>query len=167
MRRGLIIGSIVAGFGLIGFGIYRYFKKQIDLATNFEWKILDINFKNVSINNLTGKIKFRFENKSDIEIMINEFYLDLYLSGEYIGWLRDSGEFVIPAKGFNDLEFDFTINPTYIISNALDIISIATKNKDAMFTLKGYMKVKSGLIRTTIELNCDCSTKNVDCDCKF
>jgi LEA14-like dessication related protein len=166
MKRNLIIGSLIAGAGLIGFGIYKYFKKQIDLATDFEWSILKIDFSKITTQNLSGNIKFRFHNKSDIEVLIKEFYLDLYFNREYIGWLRDSKEFLIPAKGYNDIEFEFTLNPQYVISNIIDIIAIATKKKDALFGLVGYMKVQSGFIKTTIKIDCECSTKNLDCNCK-
>jgi hypothetical protein len=165
MKKGLIIGSIVAGVGLIGFGMYKYFKKQIDLAKDFDWKLLDLDLSKITINNLSGKVKFRFFNKSDIEVVVNEFYLDFYLSGEYIGWLKDSGEFVIPGKGYNDISFDFTLNPQYVLGNIIDIVSIALKKKDAEFSFKGYMKVKSGFVGSTIKISCDCSTKNVDCTC--
>ncbi len=166
MKKKLIIGSIIAGVGLIGFGVYKYFKKQIDLAADFDWSLLDVDFSKITTQNLSGKIKFRFFNKSDIEVIVSEFYLDLYLNGQFIGWLRDSNEFLIPAKGYNDIEFQFTLNPQYIISNIIDIIAISTNKKDALFGLVGYMKVKSGFIKSTIKIDCECSTKDLDCNCK-
>jgi LEA14-like dessication related protein len=141
-------------------------KKQINLIKQFEWNLLDIDFGKIENNNISGKIKFRFYNKSDIEITIEEFYLDLYINNEYVGWLRDDGKFVIPAKGYNDLDFDFTLLPQFVLKNLMDIFYIATKQKDAILGLKGIAKAKSGFMTYVIDLNCDCSTKNVDCNCK-
>ena len=43
-------GAILGGVGLIGFAIYSYFKRQYDLITDFEWKVLDLKFDSVSVN---------------------------------------------------------------------------------------------------------------------
>ena len=157
--------AIFAGLGIIGFGLYRYFKRQYDLLTDFEWKVISLNFDQVSPNLLKGKIVFRFTNKSDIEITISKFYMDLYLNNKYIGWIEDKSEFVIPAKGFSDIPIGFSVNPQLIISNVLDIISLSTKLKDAIFSFDGAATVRSGFVSTSIKLKCDCSVKNYDCKC--
>jgi len=157
--------AIFGGLGIIGFGLYRYFKRQYDLLTDFEWKVISLNFDQVSPNLLKGKIVFRFTNKSDIEITISKFYMDLYLNNKYIGWIEDKSEFVIPAKGFSDIPIGFSVNPQLIISNVLDIISLSTKLKDAIFSFDGAATVRSGFVSTSIKLKCDCSVKNYDCKC--
>jgi len=157
--------AIFGGLGIIGFGLYRYFKRQYDLLTDFEWKVISLNFDQVTPNLLKGKIVFRFTNKSDIEITISKFYMDLYLNNKYIGWIEDKSEFVIPAKGFSDIPIGFSVNPQLIISNVLDIISLSTKLKDAIFSFDGAATVRSGFVSTSIKLKCDCSVKNYDCKC--
>lgn len=157
--------AIFGGLGIIGFGLYRYFKRQYDLLTDFEWKVISLNFDQVNPNLLKGKIVFRFTNKSDIEITISKFYMDLYLNNKYIGWIEDKSEFVIPAKGFSDIPIGFSVNPQLIISNVLDIISLSTKLKDAIFSFDGAATVRSGFVSTSIKLKCDCSVKNYDCKC--
>lgn len=157
--------AIFGGLGIIGFGLYRYFKRQYDLLTDFEWKVISLNFDQVNPNLLKGKIVFRFTNKSDIEITISKFYMDLYLNNKYIGWIEDKSEFVIPAKGFSDIPIGFSVNPQLIISNVLDIISLSTKLKDAIFSFDGAATVRSGFVSTSIKLKCDCSIKNYDCKC--
>lgn len=157
--------AIFGGLGIIGFGLYRYFKRQYDLLTDFDWKVISLNFDQVTPNLLKGKIVFRFTNKSDIEITISKFYMDLYLNNKYIGWIEDKSEFVIPAKGFSDIPIGFSVNPQLIISNVLDIISLSTKLKDAIFSFDGAATVRSGFVSTSIKLKCDCSIKNYDCKC--
>jgi len=71
LRTAAILGGVV----LIGGTIYAYFKRQYDLLTDFEWKVINIKFDSVSLTLLKGKIVFRFTNKSDIEITIYNFYL--------------------------------------------------------------------------------------------
>ena len=158
-------GAILGGVGIIGFAIYSYFKKQYDLITDFEWKVLDLKFDSVSPNLLKGRIKFRFENKSDIEITISNFYLDMYLNQTYIGWLSDTRVFVIPARGFNDIEFGFSVNPQLLIKNAIDIVTLGSKLKDAVFSFDGVIGAKSGFVKADVKIECDCSVKNMDCAC--
>jgi len=157
--------AIVGGVGLIGAAVYAYFKRQYDLLTQFEWKLIDLKFDSVAPNQLKGRLTFRFENKSDIEITISNFYLDMYLNGEYIGWLEDTREFVIPSKGYNDIEFGFSVNPQLIAKNVLSIVSFATRLKDAVFSFDGAVTAKSGFVKASVKLKCDCSVKNMDCSC--
>ncbi len=157
--------AILAGLGVIGFGIYRYFKKQVDLLTDFEWSVIKLDFDTVSPNLLKGKVVFRFTNKSDIELTITKFYLDLYLNGEYIGWLEDKNEFVIPARGFSDIPIGFSVNPQLVVKNVVDIVVLASKLKDAVFSFDGAASVRSGFVSTSVKIKCDCSVKNYDCKC--
>ena len=161
LRTAAILGGVV----LIGGTIYAYFKRQYDLLTDFEWKVINIKFDSVSLTLLKGKIVFRFTNKSDIEITISNFYLDMYLNNTYIGWLQDTRAFVIPASGFNDIEFGFSLNPQLVIKNALDILSLGTRLKDAMFSFKGAITARSGFVKASVPIDCDCSVKNMDCAC--
>ncbi|MBM3201804.1 MAG: LEA type 2 family protein [Chlamydiae bacterium] len=157
--------AIFGGLGIIGFGLYSYFKRQYELLTEFDWKVINLSFDQVSPNLLKGKIVFRFTNKADIEITISKFYMDLYLNNKYIGWIEDRSEFVIPAKGFSDIPIGFSVNPQLIISNVLDIITLSTKLKDAIFSFDGAATIRSGFVSTSIKLKCDCSVKNYDCKC--
>lgn len=157
--------AILGGLGVIGFGLYRYVKKQVDLLSDFEWSVLNVSFDKVSPNLLKGKVVFRFTNKSDIEITITKFYLDLYLNNEYIGWLEDKTEFVIPARGFSDIPIGFSVNPQLVFKNAIDIVLLTTKLKDAIFSFDGAASVKSGFVSTSVKIKCDCSVKNYDCKC--
>lgn len=157
--------AILGGLGVIGFGLYKYFKKQVDLLTDFEWSVLNVSFDKVSPNLLKGKVVFRFTNKSDIEITITKFYLDLYLNNEYIGWLEDKSEFVIPARGFSDIPIGFSVNPQLVAKNVVDIVLLTTKLKDAIFSFDGAASVRSGFVSTSVKIKCDCSVKNYDCKC--
>ena len=157
--------AILGGLGVIGFGLYKYFKKQVDLLTDFEWSVLNVSFDKVSPNLLKGKVVFRFTNKSDIEITITKFYLDLYLNNEYIGWLEDKNEFVIPARGFSDIPIGFSVNPQLVLGNVVDIVLLTAKLKDTIFSFDGAASVRSGFVSTSVKIKCDCSVKNYDCKC--
>jgi len=165
MKKGLITIAILSGIGIFGYSIYNFYKKQADLLKQFKWKIIDFNLTDWSEDLIKGVISFRFESISDVEITINEFYLDLYFNGKKVGYIQDVSKFIIPAKGYNDIPFEFTLDPQFIIKGLVDIVAYATKQKDATITLDGYVNLKSGFIGATVPIKCNCSVANLDCNC--
>lgn len=164
MKKGIGI-AIVGGVAIFGYAIYRYFKKQINLLYDFEWKAIGLKLDEITGNLIKGAVTFRFTNKADLEIKVTKFYLDLYFNGEYVGYIEDSREFVIPSRGYNDIEFSFSINPQLFLRNVVDILAFLTNKKDGVIGLKGYVTAKSGFVKTTVKINCDCSVKDMDCSC--
>lgn len=166
MAKKAVLGvAILGGVSIIGYSIYSFYRKQMLLLKDFKWKIYGLKISDVKSNLLKGIIDFRFDSVSDIEITIKSFYLDLYLNGEYIGYINETKENVIPARGYNVLSFEFSINPQYIVSDITDILVISSKIKDAMIGLEGFIQLKSGFVSATAPIKCNCSMKNYECDC--
>lgn len=163
MKKGLTALAIVGGISLFGYAIYRYFVKQVDLLKEFSWKVIDFNFDVADLQVIKGVIKFRFASIADLELTISKFYLDVYINGDRVGYIEDVSTFIIPAKGYNDIPFSYTINPQYVIKNIVDILAYSTKLKDAIITFDGYAQVKSGFISATIPIKSNCSVKNMEC----
>ena len=76
MKKGLLI---LGGISLLGFAIYRYFKYQVNLLTQYEWKISGIKVKKFSFNQIALDLSILFTSKSDLEAKVNKIYLDLFL----------------------------------------------------------------------------------------
>lgn len=166
MSKKIVLGTaIVGGVGLFGYAIYRFYQKQIKLLKDFKWKITGLNIKSFETNRVTGTIDIRFTSDSDIEIVIKNFYLDIYINGVYVGYILDNRENVIPARGYNDLSFDFSFNPQLVFSNILQIVTSGIRSSDTKMGLVGFIKLKSGFIGATVKINCDCSVKTLDCKC--
>ncbi len=91
--------------------------------------------------------------------------MDLYFNGAKVGYIEDVSEFIIPAHGYNDIPFSFSIDPQFILSDIVDIIGIAFQSSDATITLDGYVSMKSGFISATLPIKCNCSLKTKDCVC--
>jgi hypothetical protein len=163
MKKVAVGTAILAGVGIFGYAIYKYFSKQINLLKEFEWKVLDFTIDTIDLQTLSGKIKFRFSSISDIQLTISKFYLDFYVNGERIGYLEDVTKFIIPAKGYSDIPFEYTINPQFFIKNIVDIIAYTTKQKDAIVTFVGYAQISSGFVKATVPISTNCSIKNLEC----
>ncbi len=165
MKKLAVIG-ILGGLGLFGYALYNYFQKQIELVKEFQWSIVSFNITQLTADLIKGTLTVRFQNTSAIEITITQFYLDLYFNEHKVGYIQDVMPFVIPANGYNDIPFEFDLDPQFIITNISDIVLYATKQKDALIGLAGYINVNSGgFIKATVPVKCNCSIANLSCDC--
>ena len=74
MKKVLLFG----GIALAGFGLYRYFKYQIDMALNYDYKLK--NFKIISQEEDILKVSATFEitNKSSFSVDVTGYDLQLF-----------------------------------------------------------------------------------------
>ena len=165
MKKGLFIVAILGGISLVGYGLYNYFKKQVKLLKDFEWKFLNLRIQNIDLQLIKGVVTIRFTSKSDLEFLVEQFVLDVYVNGEKSGYVNDVKQTLIPANGYTDIDIQFSINPQYLIKDATDILAYTLKKKDALITLSGYVQVSSNFISTTVPIKCDCSIQKLECDC--
>jgi hypothetical protein len=165
MRKGLFIVAILGGISLVGYGLYNYFKKQVKLLKDFEWKFLNLRIQNIDLQLIKGVVTIRFTSKSDLEFLVEQFVLDVYVNGEKSGYVNDVKQTLIPANGYTDIDIQFSINPQYLIKDATDILAYTLKKKDALITLSGYVQVSSNFVSTTVPIKCDCSIQKLECDC--
>jgi len=165
MKKGLFIVAVLGGLSLVGYGLYNYFKKQVGLLKDFQWKFLNLDIQNIDLQLIKGKVTIRFMSKSDLEFLVEQFVLDVYVNGQKSGYINDVKQTLIPANGYTDIDIQFSINPQYIIKDATDILGYTLKQKDAIITLSGYVQVSSNFISTTVPISCNCSVQKLECDC--
>ena len=71
MKKILLFG----GIGLAGFGLYRYFKYQVDLALNYDYKIKKFNIDSYDNDNINVSLELEITNNSSFEILVKEYDL--------------------------------------------------------------------------------------------
>lgn len=165
MKKAIIGLFAVGGVGLVAYGFYSYFKKQASLLKDFQWKLLNFDLTKFSLTLIKGKVIIRFTSISDLEFIVEEFILKVYVNGQEAGYVNDTTQSLIPANGYSDIPIEFTINPQYLIKDVADIAAYTLKQKDAIITLNGYVSVKSGFVKATIPIKCNCSVQKYSCDC--
>jgi hypothetical protein len=74
MKKGLLFG----GIAIAGFGLYRYFKYQIDLALNYDYKLKDFKIINQVGDIITVSAVFQITNKSSFKVDIMDYDLKLF-----------------------------------------------------------------------------------------
>jgi len=161
------VGAIILGsFAIIGGGLVYYFKKQADLIALFQYKILSITVDNFDPALITGNVTILFTSVSNIEVTINEFYLDFYFDGNKVCFIQDVTPFIIPAAsgsiaGSAQIPFAYSLNPQLVIGGTGDILSYTLKQKDAAISLRGYAAVQSGFIKATIPVSYDTTVQKL------
>ena len=69
MKKVLLFG----GIGLAGFGLYRYFKYQVDMALNYDYKIKNFKVLGYDSDNINVSLELEITNNSSIEILDKEY----------------------------------------------------------------------------------------------
>jgi hypothetical protein len=151
---------IVGGLTLFGFAIYRYFKYQAELLQKYEWKISGIKVKKFSLNEIALDLTIRFTSQADLEAKVNKIYLDLFLEGKNVGFLKEEKPFIIPAKGSHNITLYVSVNPQIVFKNITDIVLGISKSKDVKFKVDGYADISSGFVSTTLPIKYETTLKD-------
>ena len=160
MRKS-IVALIIGGVGLAGFALYSYVMKQKNLLEQFTYKITKFKISTINMQLIKGDIGVQFTSISDVEIIINEFYLDFYFNGKRVGYLQDESPFVIPARGTIEIPFAYTLNPKLIIGNSADILAYTLKQKDAAISVQGKVSIKSGFVKAVLPVRYDTTIQEI------
>ena len=152
MNKTLKTVAIVGGIGAILYAIYSFYKKQLKLISQYEYKIIGVKVKRITGNEVVFDIKYRFFNKSKIEAEVNKIFLKVIVEGAEIGYITENEKFIIPAKGSSDIDLQISANPQLVLKNILGIVLGGVKRKYLNFTMDGYANIRSGFISTTLPI---------------
>jgi len=152
---------IISGLGVIGYALFRYYKKQIDFVKDIQYKISGLRIVNISKEEVTLDILMKVYNASNVEAKVTEIFLDLTMNGTKVGAINESEEFVIKPTQTTDVSYRFSFNPSLVIKNIVNILTLTVALKDVKIQADGYMKVKSGFLSTTIPFTYQNTLKNL------
>lgn len=152
MNKTLKTILLVGGVGAIGYLIYSYYRKQIGLLQNYDYKIIGAKIKKVSKNSLAFDVKTRFFNNSKIEATVEKIFVKVIVEGSDVGFLTENKPFLIPSQGSSDIDLQIFINPQDLAKNILGIVFGGVQRKDVKFTMDGYANIRSGFVSTTIPI---------------
>lgn len=138
--------ALLAGLGLIGFAVYRYYKRQVKFLEDITYKVIGFKFKKLSIESVSVDITARIFNASNIEATVKEMYLDAYINEIKIGNVNEVKDILILPQKSSDVTFNFTFDPRLIGANVVSIITGSIAAKDVYFDVKGFLRVKSGFL---------------------
>jgi LEA14-like dessication related protein len=151
---------IFSGLGVIGYALYRYYTKQIDFLKDITYQVVGFKIAKVSANSVSVDITNRIYNASNVEATVQELYLDFLLNNVRIGQVNEVKDIVIKPQQTTDVTYRFTFDPKLVIKNIVDLITFSVAAKDMTFVAKGYAKVKSSFLQTTIPFEYKNTLKN-------
>jgi len=151
---------IFSGLGVIGYALYRYYTKQIDFLKDITYQVVGFKIAKVSASSVSVDITNRIYNASNVEATVQELYLDFLLNNVRIGQVNEVKDIVIKPQQTTDVTYRFTFDPKLVISNIVSLITFSVAAKDMTFVAKGYAKVKSSFLQTTIPFEYKNTLKN-------
>jgi LEA14-like dessication related protein len=149
MKKVLLFG----GIGLAGFGLYRYFKYQVDMALNYDYKIKNFQILGYDNEKINVSLELEITNKSSFEITVNEYNLNLSYKGKNFASAKSKVPFkVLPNNSFR-LKTDGVINVQESKVSVLPFVRDVFAKKPINVEVDGFVKVKFLGINHTISFN--------------
>jgi len=152
---------IISGLGVIGYALLRYYKKQIDFVKDIQYTISGLKIVNIAKEDVTLEIFLKVYNASNVEAKVTEIFLDVMMNGTKVGSINESSEFTIMPTKTTEVSYKFSFNPSLVIKNIVNILTLTVALKDVVIVADGYMKVKSGFLSTTIPFTYQNTLKNL------
>lgn len=138
MKKVLLFG----GIGLAGFGVYRYFKYQVDLALNYDYKIKNFKVLGYDTDKINVSIEIEIKNNSSFEILINEYDLKIFFKGHnFANTITKTPFVVLPSSSFI-LQTNGEINIKESKISVLPFVKDVLARKPIDIEVIGFIKVK-------------------------
>lgn len=138
MKKLLLFG----GIGLAGFGFYRYFKYQINLALNYDYKIKNFKILNYDSEKINVSVELEIVNNSAFEILINEYDLKLFFKGKNIANTKSKVPFLVLPNNSFTLKTEGAINVQESKIAILPFVRDVLAKKPINLDVTGFIKVK-------------------------
>jgi LEA14-like dessication related protein len=152
---------ILSGLLIIGYSLFRYYRKQVDFLKDITYQIVGVGIRNISLSEVTLDISAKIFNASNVEATVKEIYLDVMMNGIKVGSVNEIKDILILPSQTSVVSFSFSFNPRLIAGNLINILSLTTMLKNVIFTLQGFVKVQSSFITTTIPFEYENNLKNL------
>lgn len=144
---------IIAGVGLAGFGLYRYFKYQVDLAMKYDYKIKNFKYLGIDGNDIKVSATIEITNKSNFKLVINSFDLKLFFKGKKFSDVVSVKPITIEPNSAFEVTGVGVINVNDIGQSLPSFISDVLKQKPIDIEVEGNVKINFIGINSTIVFN--------------
>jgi LEA14-like dessication related protein len=151
MKKGLLFG----GIALAGFGLYRYFKYQVDLALNYDYKIKNFRVLGYDDSKIKTSIEIEIKNNSSFEILIKEYDLKIFFKGNNFASAVTKTPFLVLPNSSFILKTSGDINVKETKVSVLPFIQDVIAKRPINVEVLGFIKVKFLGINHTLKFNKD------------
>ena len=149
MKKVLLFG----GLAIAGFGLYRYFKYQIDLALNYDYKLKDFRVIGQEGDLLKVSATFQISNKSSFKVDVIGYELQLFFKDTPFALTKSTDKITIqPNSSFEIVGYgEININTSKII--ILPFLKDVLDRKPIDISVSGTVKIVFLGIPTTLKFD--------------
>jgi LEA14-like dessication related protein len=138
MKKGLIFG----GIALAGFGFYRYFKYQMDMALNYDYKIKNFKIIKVGTTDVTAELEIEITNNSAFQVEVKGYDLKLFFKGQNFANAVSNKSFLVYPNNSFTLKTTGVINLGQAKLAVLPFVQDVLSKKPINVEVVGSAKVK-------------------------
>jgi LEA14-like dessication related protein len=149
MKKVLLFG----GVALAGFGLYRYFKYQVNLALNYDYKIKNFKILGYDNDNIKVSVELEIVNNSAFEILVNEYDLKLFFKGKNIANAKNNIPFAVLPNNSLTLKTEGVINVQETKVAILPFVQDVLAKRPIKLEVSGFLKVKFLGINYTLKFD--------------
>jgi len=142
------IGGLIVGLSL-------YFKKQLDLALSYDYKIANWKILNLTDQEAAVEVTIELENKSAFEVEIEEYDISIFYKDIKIARAFSTDKVKIVANSVVPIKFIGTIEYSEAKPAAFPLIKNILQQKPIEVAALGFVKVKFLGLNHTIKFNKD------------
>lgn len=144
---------IIGGVGLAGFGLYRYFKYQVDMAMKYDYKIKNFKYLGIDGNDIKVSATIEITNKSNFKLTINSFDLKLFYNGKKFSDVISKKETVIQPNSSFEVVGVGILNVNDLKESLPAFLSNVIKQKPIDIEVEGNIKINFMGFDSTVEFN--------------
>lgn len=149
MKKGLLFG----GLALAGFGMYRYFKHQVNMAMNYDYKIKDFKIDNIDGTNVTISLAVDIKNKSSFKVKIREYDFQLSFKGIPFANTKSNVEMEILPESVFTFKTSGVISIEKAKTAIMPFVKDVLNKKPINVQINGFIKIKFLGIPSTIKFD--------------
>lgn len=138
MKKGLIFG----GIALAGFGFYRYFKYQMDMALNYDYKIKNFKIIKVGTTDVTAELEIEITNNSAFQVEVKGYDLKLFFKGQNFANAVSTTPFLVYPNNSFTLKTTGVINLEQAKLAVIPFVQDVLAKKPINVEVVGNVKVK-------------------------
>ena len=137
MKKVLFIG----GLSLAGFGLYRYFKYQINQAMSYDYKIKSFKLVDVKGKDVTIAVTIEIINKSSFEVLIKNYDMQLFFKGIPFAKSTSTDPILISPNSSFIFQGQGTLNVDNAKLAILPFLTDVAEQKPIDIQVSGFIKV--------------------------
>lgn len=157
--RGLLI---LTGITIAGYGLYRYFKYQVDSALDYDYSLKDLHVGQVVGNNVTLDVTMSITNKSNFEVTLSQYDIDLYFKDIKFVNTKSNIPIVINPNSSFEFKASGVLDITKVKISIVPFLQDVLQRKPIDLQISGFLKITFLNIPTTIEFDKQTVNYSVD-----